>query len=179
MEGLGSIFTRFSHVFGHVCRELAENLPRHTTPVSIANLLRLSDVGPRSSEGGGAAVVPPWGFGIRRPPQVWQRRAGPLCFNSGPICKVLTPKDLSEKFWPQGSGFPSLFLSPGARGPPEPRPQNPSSASLGPFWSIFCPSETRFKICFEKTSKKMRKSRISGSQNPPQIRRTDLGAQAC
>ena len=28
LEGLGWIFSRFSHDFGHACRELAENLPR-------------------------------------------------------------------------------------------------------------------------------------------------------
>ena len=35
------------------------------------------------------------------------------------------------------------------------------------FWSIFSPSERRFKIYFEKTSKNERKSKILLSQNPP------------
>lgn len=47
------------------CRELAGNLPSLTMPVSIATLLRLRDVGPRSSGGGGAAVVPPRGVPIK------------------------------------------------------------------------------------------------------------------
>ena len=38
--------SRFSHDFRRVCRELAENLPSHTTPVSIAALLRPRDVRP-------------------------------------------------------------------------------------------------------------------------------------
>ena len=63
-KGLGSIFSIFSFDFERVCRELAENLPSHTMPVSIADLLRPHDVRPRSSKGGGAAVVPPWGLSI-------------------------------------------------------------------------------------------------------------------
>ena len=38
--------SRFSHDFGRVCQELAKNLPSHTTPVSIAALLRPRDVRP-------------------------------------------------------------------------------------------------------------------------------------
>ena len=57
------------------CQELAENLPRHTTPVSIDNLLRLGDVGRDLPRGVGRRWSPPRGFAIRRPPQVCQRRA--------------------------------------------------------------------------------------------------------
>ena len=48
------------------CRELAENLPRHTMPASIDNLLRPDDVGRELPRGGGAAMVPPGGFAIKR-----------------------------------------------------------------------------------------------------------------
>ena len=66
LEGSGTIFSKFSHVFGHVCRELAENLSRTCgRRPSIAKLLWPPHVGPRSSEGGGAAVVPPRGFAIK------------------------------------------------------------------------------------------------------------------
>ena len=38
------------------------------------------------------------------------------------------------------------------------------------FWSIFSPSEPRLKNDIEKTSKKVRKSRILASQNPPKTK---------
>ena len=59
-------FFRIVTCFGHACRELAENLPSHAMPVSIADLLRPHDVRPRSSKGGGAAVVPPRGFQLNK-----------------------------------------------------------------------------------------------------------------
>ena len=62
---------------------------------------------------------------------------------------------------------PSLFLSPGAWGPPDRRPRFPSSTFFGPLVLIFCSSETLFKIYIEKMTKKMRKSRILASQNLP------------
>ena len=37
------------------------------------------------------------------------------------------------------------------------------------FFSIFWPSKQCFKICFEKMTKKVRKSRFSASQKPPKI----------
>ena len=37
------------------------------------------------------------------------------------------------------------------------------------FFSIFWPSKKCFKICFEKMTKKVRKSRFSATQNPPKI----------
>ena len=67
-EGSGvnffEIFACFWACVPITCRELGENLPRYGTPVSIDNLLRPGDVGPRSSQRGGAAVVPPGGFAI-------------------------------------------------------------------------------------------------------------------
>ena len=44
--------------------------------------------------------------------------------------------------------------------------------------SIFSPSGTRFKNDFEKTWKKMRKSRFLASQNPPKIHRKCLRNRA-
>ena len=38
---------------------------------------------------------------------------------------------------------------------------------LATFFSIFCLSKLQSKFCIEKTSKKLRKSRILASQNPP------------
>ena len=37
------------------------------------------------------------------------------------------------------------------------------------FFSIFCPSNLHSKFCIEKITKKMRKSSILASQNPPKI----------
>ena len=54
--------SRFSHDFRRVCRELAENLPSHTTPVSIAALLRPRDVRPDLPRGVGRRWSPPGGF---------------------------------------------------------------------------------------------------------------------
>ena len=56
---------------------------------------------------------------------------------------------------------------PRAKNGPNIAPKNPPSAFLGPLGSIFCSSRARFKNDFEKTSKKVRKSRILASQNPP------------
>ena len=38
------------------------------------------------------------------------------------------------------------------------------------FFSIFCPSKLQSKFCIEKTSKKVRKSRVLASQTPPKTR---------
>ena len=118
LEGLASIFSRFSHDFKHVCRELAENLPSHAMPVSIADLLRPHDVRPRSSKGGGAAVVPPWGLSIRRPPKVCE-----ACETTTRIaCQIRQDQSTDGESKRPSSLcrprflFPSLFLSPGAWG---------------------------------------------------------------
>ena len=67
-----------------------------------------------------------------------------------------------------------IFVFPLPIIPPQARPVHRSPAQKYRFLclfrllgSIFSPSETRFKNDFEKTSKKMRKSRILASQNPP------------
>ena len=66
--GLRDAFSIFSYVFEHLCRELAEHLPRTCrvtqrlpSIAKVAILLKTRDNRPRSSKGGGAAVVPPLG----------------------------------------------------------------------------------------------------------------------
>ena len=55
---------------------------------------------------------------------------------------------------------------------PQDRTYRKAAPKLGPktflatFFSIFCPSNLHSKICIEKITKKMRKSRILASQNP-------------
>ena len=44
--------------------------------------------------------------------------------------------------------------------------ENRRKKKLKAFFSIFCPSNLHSKICIEKITKKMRKSRILASQNP-------------
>ena len=64
--------------------------------------------------------------------------------------------------------FPLPIIPPQAR-PVHRKPAAKKRKSLvfSHCWSIFSPSGTRFKNDFEKTSKKVRKSKIFGSQNPP------------
>ena len=46
-------------------------------------------------------------------------------------------------------------------------PKKRKSLHFSIFWPTFSPSEIHFEKCFEKSSKKMRKSRFLGSQNLP------------
>ena len=64
---------------------------------------------------------------------------------------------------------PSLYLSPGPRTFRRAGPKSPADLRLTVFFSIFWPSKTSSKISFEKMTKKVRKSRVSASQNPPKI----------
>ena len=48
---------------------------------------------------------------------------------------------------------------------PDPSKKSPEIL-VGNFFSIFCSSKLQSKFCIEKTSKKVRKSRILASQNP-------------
>ena len=40
----------------------------------------------QTAKGGWAAVVPPWGVSIRRPPKVWQRRAKSIVTSLKTMC---------------------------------------------------------------------------------------------
>ena len=63
MEGLGSIFSRFSCVFGHLGPELAKNLSSRTTPISNAILLsRFAASGRDLTKWVGGGVPPPGAF---------------------------------------------------------------------------------------------------------------------
>ena len=120
---------------------------------------------PCQSVGGGG--VPPWGPSIRRPPKV--------C-HSVRDAKLQTPTSntrhqhrmallqVSHEIFV----FPLPIIPPQAR-PVHRKPDAKKRKSLvfSHFWSIFSPSETRFKNHVEKTSKKMRKSKILTSPNPP------------
>ena len=61
---------------------------------------------------------------------------------------------------------PSYNPSPQGRTDRENRRKIAGKKKLKLFFSIFCPSNLHSKICIEKITKKMRKSRILASQNP-------------
>ena len=114
--------------------------------------------------GGGG---PPQGVTIRRPPKVcracWTNIMNFNIKHQTPTSNGLSTS-VSEIFM-----FPLSIISPQAR-PVHRKPAAKKRKSLvfSHFWSFFSPSETRFKNDFEKTSKKLRKSRILASQNGPQ-----------
>ena len=62
--------------------------------------------------------------------------------------------------------LPPLYSLPRTTHIPPGRPKISIFFVLDEFFSIFGPSKTNFKICFEKSSTKVRKSRILASQNP-------------
>ena len=111
---------------------------------------------------------PPRGSSIRRPPKVrtacWTREWSVCIF-----VKILALSSAS-KFSTRKlrSHNPSFCFSPGTSRTPEPPPKDASADLLARFLAIFGPSETHLKFCFEKISKKVRKSSILASQNPPQ-----------
>ena len=82
---------------------------------------------------------------------------------------IFKPKMLSFKSLGLRSGLPPLYLSPGLRTFRVPGSKSPADLRQTLFFSIFWPSKTSSKIRFEKNAKKMRKSRILASQNPPKI----------
>ena len=65
--------------------------------------------------------------------------------------------------------LPPLYLSPGPRTFRRVGAKMTALSSLLVIFSIFWPSKKSFKICFEKITKKMRKSRFLASQNLPKI----------
>ena len=74
----------------------------------------------------------------------------------------------SQALYARQRSYTPLFVS-----PQEPRDHRSPAQNfcllclVGSCWSIFSPSEARLKNDIEKTSKKVRKSRILASQTPP------------
>ena len=73
----------------------------------------------------------------------------------------------SSKWLLKNSATPLFFSPQELRDHRKPRPKKRESVGFSVFGSIFWSSKTHFKIYFEKTSKKHRKSMISASPNPP------------
>ena len=115
------------------------------------------------------------------------RRWSPLVdYNPPPTEGVRSVLDSNDKFLPNSDFFwlldldllserlaarlldPSLCLSPAGRSIRRPVPKWVSFSSLLALFSIFWPSKKMFEICIEKIPKKVRKSLILVSQNPPQ-----------
>ena len=122
-------------------------------------------------------MVPPGGFQLNPPP------------TEGGQGVLNTPSYFLAYFLPNLSyiqpasytsyilGLPPLSFSlPRRSRIPPGRPKKITCGFLGPFLAIFWPSKKLLEKCFEKTSKKMRKSRIwppktlsKPSQNPSKI----------
>ena len=111
----------------------------------------------------GGGVPPPRGF-----QSAAHRRCATACWTNMLQLQNLSTKDLSTRS-SENFELPLSIISP--REPGDHRSPAPNLRFLRLvrlLGSIFCPSETRFKNDFEKTSKKMRKSMIWTSQNLPQ-----------
>ena len=138
-----------------------EHVPRITRPsVASQHLAKVFN-------NGRAAVVPPRGRSIRRPPLGGAQRAEPS--------KLITQIIRSQKFYLQNcvnfgcySNFPSLNLSPGARRPPPTWPQKVSNFDFWDFFLLFLSPKTHVEKCFEKNAEKKGKIMILRSQNLPQ-----------
>ena len=79
----------------------------------------------------------------------------------------IKPKMLSFKSLGLDLRIPPLYLSPGLRSFRRPGPKIRQLPTWTLFFWIFGLSKTSSKICFQKSSKKMRKSKFLASQNPP------------
>ena len=78
-----------------------------------------------------------------------------------------------QKPRPRSPDYPLSISPPGhahSAGPTQNLRRSSGGRSFVRFFSIFWPSKTEFKICFEKISKKMRKSMILASQNGLKMR---------
>ena len=107
---------------------------------------------------GEAAVAPPWGSSIRRPPKVCR-----ACWITTTSLSTKAP-DLSQmaKLLMASSSscsensYTPLFFSPQEPGDHRrPCAKKRKNGTLWLFFSIFCPSKLRSKFCIEKTSKKV------------------------
>ena len=117
----------------------------------------------------GGGGVPPWGPSIRRPPKVceacWTIITSPFRYVQ---IKSQRANLKGQAHYARPGSCSPLFFSPQEAGDHRSPPLNLRVLRLvGPLGSIFCSSDTLFKNDIEKTSKKMRKSRILASQNPP------------
>ena len=121
----------------------------------------------------GGGGVPPWGPSIRRPPKVCE-----ACETTTRIaCQIR--QDQSTKGESERPSslcrprflFPSLFLSPGAWGPPEPRAKMWSNASCWASWVDFLLFPNTLQKRLRKYIEKIAKIEDLGppkpSQNPP------------
>ena len=117
---------------------------------------------------GEAAVAPPWGEFNPPPTEGVQGVLDPTHILKINASSWLYPSTFLYLLHLKASP-PSLFLSPGGRAFRRADPNSSVCSSWGGFLLIFWPSKTLLEKCFEKTSKKMRKSRIWASENLPKI----------
>ena len=122
-----------------------------------------------------------WGGGGGPP---WGEFNPPATEGVPTACRIHFQLALSNHSWPISTFFRVVHsrnsiwsvLSPILSFPQEPgdhrKPDAKKRKSLvfSHFWSIFSPSEPRLKNDIEKTSKKVRKSRILASQTPPKTK---------
>ena len=150
-------------------RKVAEILPRLPTSASNPCASVSWQRWARCSRSGWPAVSPPGGL-----QSAGHRRCAngvPNSFPTGSVQSQLANLDILshnsfEQFdlnvfspilpFPSGLGITGAQLK-----------KNRFLCLVGPSWSIFSPSEPRLKNDIEKTSKKVRKSRILASQTPP------------
>ena len=122
---------------------------------------------------GEAAVAPPGGSSIRRPPKVcracWTTTTSlsAKALDLSQMAKLLMASSSSCS----ESSYTPLFFSPQEPGDHRrPCAKKRKNGTLWLFFSIFCSSKLQSKFCIEKTSKKAWKSRVLASQTPPQTR---------
>ena len=156
----GGSWVDFSEIFGNKKTINVKNLPRKDIDHRFA----------RPPKVGGRRWSPPGGF-----QSAAHRRCAKRARSPAPsLSDTLDPSQLANlkgqaHYAGLGSWSP-LFVSPQEGGDH----RNPSLnlrllRLVGPLGSIFCPSQACFKNDFEKTSKKVWKSRILASENPSKI----------
>ena len=120
---------------------------------------------------GEAAVAPPWGSSIRRPPKVCQRRARLI---SNWLCPITAGQSRhSFAQFDLKCSFPYPFLSPGAWGPPQTRRQKAEKfgffALFLDFFAFRSALEKRHRKNIDKNAKIDDFGFPNPSQNPPKI----------